>query len=250
MRPFIQDSFIYFKTRLDVGIFRINVFIKMPMNKKEFCYDVCRLWRTHKKTLQKQRLTRILAQYAVQRNMVKWGVTIMNVKHKLGISAIGLSVIIFGMFLATWWLTGKQKNDGLIVNLAGRQRMLSQKMTKELLYFQMEKIKTGSINEKTAAGIRNTMKVFDTTLTALKDSGDAPLSLNLNKTNYRWCPQVKEPAFTQLEKVKTIWTDFSSHVEGVLSDSETAKQDLNWVLDNNICHPLCPSQLIDETHTV
>jgi len=158
----------------------------------------------------------------------------MKIKHKLEITTIGLSIIIFGMFFVTWWITGKQKDDGLMINLAGRQRMLSQKMTKELLFFQMEKINTGSMNADTAAGIRNTMKVFDTTLSALKDSGDAPLSLNLKDSEYRWCPQAKEPAFSQLEKVKTLWIKFSEHIQAVINNPETANDDLNWVLDNNL----------------
>ena len=45
------------------------------------------------------------------------------------------------------------------------------------------------------------MTVFDKTLSALKDSGDAPLSLDLEKTEYRWCPKAKEPAYGQLENV-------------------------------------------------
>ncbi len=39
------------------------------------------------------------------------------------------------VFLATLYVSQKQKNDGLLINLAGRQRMLSQKMSKELLHF-------------------------------------------------------------------------------------------------------------------
>ena len=85
------------------------------------------------------------------------------------------------MFLVTWWMTGKQKDDGLVINLAGRQRMLSQKMTKELMLSQVQTGKTGEADSALANTIRNTMTVFDKTLSALKDSGDAPLSLDLKK---------------------------------------------------------------------
>ncbi len=63
----------------------------------------------------------------------------MKIKVKLGIATVGLSFIILTMFLVTWAMTGKQKDDGLVINLAGRQRMLSQRMTKEILYFQMQR---------------------------------------------------------------------------------------------------------------
>jgi nitrate/nitrite-specific signal transduction histidine kinase len=101
----------------------------------------------------------------------------MKIKHKLGVTSLGLSLIIIVMFLATWWMTGKQKDDGLIINLAGRQRMLTQKMTKEVLLFQMQKESAGQSNPALIKGVRNTMEVFEKTLAALKDSGEAPLSL-------------------------------------------------------------------------
>ena len=133
----------------------------------------------------------------------------MKIKYKLALTTIGLSCIVIAMFLVTWWMTGKQKNDGLVINLAGRQRMLSQKMTKELMLFQVQKGKTGKADPKLSNTIRNSMTVFDRTLSALKDSGDAPLSLDLKKAEYRWCPKAKEPAYSQLEKVNPIWRELS-----------------------------------------
>ena len=158
----------------------------------------------------------------------------MKIKHKLGLTTIGLSAIIIGMFLITWWVTGKQKDDGLVINLAGRQRMLSQKMTKEILLFQMERASTGQANAKLAGGVRNTMKVFDKTLSALKDSGDAPLSLNLENTEYRKCPKAGEPAYSQLEKVNKIWKDFAGHIESVLKNNGTSDKDMAWIVKNNL----------------
>ena len=158
----------------------------------------------------------------------------MMIKHKLGLTTIGMSVIIIGMFLITWWMTDKQKDDGLVINLAGRQRMLSQKMTKEILLFQMEKARTGQANEKLAEGVRNTMEVFDKTLSALKDSGDAPLSLDFKNMAYRKCPKAREPAYSQLEKVHNIWKKFSGHIEGVLKNEGTSEKDLAWIAKNNL----------------
>jgi methyl-accepting chemotaxis protein len=158
----------------------------------------------------------------------------MKIKHKLGVTSLGLSLIIIVMFLATWWMTGKQKDDGLIINLAGRQRMLTQKMTKEVLLFQMQKESAGQSNPALIKGVRNTMEVFEKTLAALKDSGEAPLSLDLQKTKYRWCPQAKEPAFTQLGKVSKMWQEFSKHMEAVLNSRDGAGEHLNWIVKNNI----------------
>ena len=128
----------------------------------------------------------------------------MKVKTKLYLSIFGLSAIIIFMFMSTSYLTNKQKDDGLIINLAGRQRMLSQKMTKEFLLNEIEKDKTGQGNTDIVDNIRNTSKIFDMTLNALRDSGQAPLSIDLKNNEYRFCPQSTEPAYSQLKKVTGI----------------------------------------------
>jgi len=57
----------------------------------------------------------------------------MSLSSKL-ISMIGLLIlIIFAIVSMTLWVLSKQKSDAVIINLAGRQRMLSQKYAKEVL---------------------------------------------------------------------------------------------------------------------
>jgi nitrate/nitrite-specific signal transduction histidine kinase len=66
----------------------------------------------------------------------------MQLKKKLPLAAIIHVLIIFLTFIATQWILDLQKFDGAVVNLAGRQRMLSQKMTKEA-YVGFEKKRNG-----------------------------------------------------------------------------------------------------------
>jgi len=157
----------------------------------------------------------------------------MKIKHKLGLATVGLSVIIIVMFMETWWITGQQKDDGLVINLAGRQRMLSQKMTKEVLLYHREKGKTDEAKIALKKAVQNTMIVFDKTLMALKDSGEAPLALDPDKTDYRFCPKAEEPAYGQLAKVNQIWQDFSRHMHQVLKDENGSDKDLKWIIRNN-----------------
>jgi methyl-accepting chemotaxis protein len=152
----------------------------------------------------------------------------MAIRYKLGLIIFGLSLIIMSMFLVTWYTTSAQKADGLVINLAGRQRMLSQKMSKELLTFASET--DTKLKEKLKSSTLNTVKVFDITLIALADSGKAPLSLNL-KGEYADCPKAVEPALSQLNKVKKIWKDFSSHMNNALSGKTTS---LKYIEKNNI----------------
>jgi len=155
----------------------------------------------------------------------------MAIRYRLGLIVAGLSFIILSMFLVTWYTTSAQKADGLVINLAGRQRMLSQKMSKELFAFAVATdIK---VKEKLFSGTNNTIKVFDITLSALTDSGKAPLSFDLDG-KYADCPKASEPAFSQLGKVKTIWQDFSSHMVKALSEDKDAAKSVAFIKNNNL----------------
>ncbi|MBU2630307.1 MAG: methyl-accepting chemotaxis protein, partial [Proteobacteria bacterium] len=155
----------------------------------------------------------------------------MPIRYRLGLMIAGLSFVILSMFLVTWYTTSAQKTDGLVINLAGRQRMLSQKMSKELFSFAA----TTDIKEKQTliSSAVNTMSVFDVTLSALGDSGKAPLSLDL-KAAYAVCPKAVEPAYSQLVKVKDLWETFSSHMKTALSEDKAAAGSLEYIKLNNL----------------
>ena len=156
----------------------------------------------------------------------------MSIKLKLGTAIAALSIVILSTFSGTWWITGKQKDDGLLINLAGRQRMLTQKMTKELLLFYIEK--DTSYDKDLAKMVRNTAAVFNKTLKALKDSGKAPLAINIDDTEYRECPKAKEPIYSQLKKVENMWQDFEKHIHSVLENGKKSQESLLWVKNNNV----------------
>lgn len=142
-------------------------------------------------------------------------------------------IIIFSMFIITFSSTSHQKDDGLVINLAGRQRMLTQKMTKELLIFKEQTINYSTSLEKHSTQLENTAKIFEMTLKALINGGKAPLSLNLSKTKYRVCPKASEPAYSQLIKVNNIWTEFSQRLGTIISGNEKDFTNTRWILENN-----------------
>ena len=157
----------------------------------------------------------------------------MSISLKLKLTVVAFTGIVILMFLATLYATSRQKNDGLIINLAGRQRMLSQKMSKELHHFMYVTDKQGKPDKNSAAMVRSTMEIFEITLTALKNSGKAPLSLNLKDTQYRQCPAAQEPASSQLAIVKTIWDNQTPAVQNILNGTYTS-DDLDLVHKQNI----------------
>jgi methyl-accepting chemotaxis protein len=158
----------------------------------------------------------------------------MSVKLKLGITTGALSLIIIVMFLLTWVTVSKQKDDGLLINLAGRQRMLSQKLTKEVLDFQAARGKNGTADEGKAQAIRNTMAVFAATLQGLREGGKVPLSTDMKNAELRQCAAVPEPARGQLAKVGAVWDDFARHVDAVLAGAEGSDGHIDWIMGNNL----------------
>lgn len=154
----------------------------------------------------------------------------MAIRFKLGLIVAGLSFIILCMFLVTWYTTSAQETDGLLINLGGRQRMLSQKMSKEAALF----VSSADAKEKEAlkANAARSMEVFDITLKALIESGEVPLSLDPSGAR-GLCPASPEPALSQLMKVKALWKDFSTHMVKVLSDGKDPAQDIAFIKANN-----------------
>ncbi|HDM70886.1 MAG TPA: hypothetical protein ENG58_05690, partial [Thermotogales bacterium] len=138
----------------------------------------------------------------------------------LGIYVLFLLII----YLSTLYITNLQKADALVINLAGRQRMLTQKMTKELLIYERTK------DEKMKESLLNTMKVFDTTLKALKDGGEAPFDLNWTKMVE--IPHAPDTVYPQLEKVKRMWDEFKNRMNGFLETK--SEEDIEYIFNNNL----------------
>ncbi len=163
----------------------------------------------------------------------------MKIRYKLGLVAGGLSLIIVVMFAITFYTTSQQKNDGLIINLAGRQRMLTQKMLKELFAYvrlSEQKLPEGQKNNTATMkkSVQKTMKIFDMTLNALADSGKAPMSLDPDNTTYRECPMAKGDVVKQLAEVRSLWTEFSRHIENILSGQDNNGKNFAFVKNNNM----------------
>lgn len=157
----------------------------------------------------------------------------VNIKSKLYVISGVLCAIIVAMFVATYVNTQKQSDDGFLINLAGRQRMLSQKMSKELYQYLVASEKAGKPDQESLKSTRSTMKVFDLTLSALRDSGKAPLGLDLENTEFRFCPGAEGAILDKLREVSTRWQSFSSLLEKVLKNTHT-EADLKTISIENV----------------
>ncbi|MBP9164889.1 MAG: type IV pili methyl-accepting chemotaxis transducer N-terminal domain-containing protein, partial [Leptospiraceae bacterium] len=144
--------------------------------------------------------------------------------YKLVIPLLLFLFIILSIFISTVYIVSLQKRDALIVNLAGRERMLSQKMFKELLLF--EKTNDKKFNESLA----NTRKVFETTLHALANGGKVPLDLKWEKIDILPVAD-EEEVVAQLRKVIDIWTEFKEKSDSYLQTKDNSK--LERIIDIN-----------------
>ncbi|MBL4903660.1 MAG: type IV pili methyl-accepting chemotaxis transducer N-terminal domain-containing protein [Desulfocapsa sp.] len=156
----------------------------------------------------------------------------MSIKFKLRVIAGALVSIIVVMFIATYVNTQRQADDGMLINLAGRQRMLTQKMSKEAHNYLLVLAKTGKSDDVLLQNVRSSMNVFDMTLSALIRSGKAPTSLNLATTEYRFCPAAEGDILTQLKKVQNLWGNYSSIMEKILSNNYTESEYDKFHVDN------------------
>ena len=97
-----------------------------------------------------------------------------------------------------FWIAHQISKDAIAINLAGRQRMLSQRITKSLLAMDMEKsIKS---HAESVEEFRDSAKMFDQTLLAFENGGPAVggggetvrLSRVSNKTTLTYIAQAQE----------------------------------------------------------
>ncbi|MEW5773315.1 MAG: methyl-accepting chemotaxis protein, partial [Thermodesulfobacteriota bacterium] len=149
----------------------------------------------------------------------------MSIKSRIYLSILLLFLIAAGMFAATWVMSSKQESDGLCINLAGRQRMLLQKMTKELWELELARSSSGESTladpSTTAKAVRASIQVFEQTHAALADGGLAPATLDLAGPKAE-LPAASAEAASLLGQARAQWRPFKADVESVLAKSDAA----------------------------
>ena len=150
---------------------------------------------------------------------------------------------LFWLFLvmvvgSTFYVVSSQKDDAQVINIAGRQRMLTQKMTKEA-FMLATALRSGSeaaqLRDGMRSGLLATVGLYDRSLTALRDGGvtaggdGKPLTL----------PAATGPAHQQLSVVGDMWAEFKGAMERVAAaDADPAgsgfKEALGRVTQGNI----------------
>ncbi len=131
----------------------------------------------------------------------KRAISVMTtIRTRLGLLFLTFTALISISVAATLWMARAQEKDALVINLAGRQRMLSQQITWMALL---------PADERDAAALSQAMKRFESNLFALRDGGvaeraDGALAL---------VPAAREEAVRlALDQALRLWDDFKAQV--------------------------------------
>ncbi len=143
-------------------------------------------------------------------------------KKFLSIMALGACLVITSVYADEAKEPAKvevtKQQSGTVINLAGKQRMLTQKMSKEALF-----IAKGIDVEKNKESLKKTEELFNKTLNGLIN-GDK--DLNLPKTE-------DKDILAQLQKVQELWTPFKANIDKVV-EGKSDKSTLEAIAKENI----------------
>jgi methyl-accepting chemotaxis protein/hemerythrin len=135
----------------------------------------------------------------------------VNISFRLIGSVLLIFLIIVGMFAATWVVTSSQENDSLVINIAGRQRMLAEKLGKETLAFGMSG--DTALRDRIAV----TAGLFESSLASLDASGPVALTLDPDGPKGH-LPEASEASRARLAKVRQHWQAYRELIDqGVAS---------------------------------
>lgn len=135
-------------------------------------------------------------------------------KHMSGFAMILL--LVFGFVSTSQAIT--EQEMGKVINLSGKQRMLTQKMSKEMFL-----IAKGVDVDKNKENLGKTVILFGKTLKGLIQ-GDEDLKLAATEN-----PKIVK----QLEKVTGLWSEFKKNADAVLS-GDTSSAVLEKIAKENI----------------
>lgn len=124
-----------------------------------------------------------------------------------------LSFIIISIIIATVYMNDKSKKDSLIINIAGKERMLSQKMSKEIFYIKQK-------NSKDFRELSSAMELFEENLEDL---------MHGNSVKGIYPPQdiaIKN----KLDEVYAIWVPFRENIENLQTLMMRVKPDVESLI--------------------
>ena len=109
-------------------------------------------------------------------------------------------------------------NFGTVINLAGKQRMLTQKMSKEILLASYDPSFANYYQ-----GASETAALFDTTLNGLQNGSE---DMGLPGTE-------SARILRQIDKVRGLWEPFHAAVSKISESESATQEDLDLIVSTN-----------------
>jgi len=129
---------------------------------------------------------------------------VTSIQGRMGLIFLAFVLLISVSVAATFWGINAQRQDALIINLAGRQRMLAQQMTRHALQLRM------GGDSQTLLDLQEAERTFGQTLAALKDGGPAPYQPGQTVE----LPATYEPLIlAQIDGLQQTWRGFQAALE-------------------------------------
>ena len=152
-------------------------------------------------------------------------------KYKSIVVSIALFLILDASVLTlNFYISYKIADDAIGVNVAGRQRMLSQRTVKSL--YEMQKHPLGSeVYVKAKEELALTFSLFDSTLHAF-DRGGVTTGTDKNDVNLK--PVSSIGGVTAIQSAKEIWEPYSVAVQALLASNMEIPEQANQRLGDAI----------------
>ena len=141
-------------------------------------------------------------------------------KYQAIVAAVALFLVVdLGVLVLNFIIASQIQDDAAAVNLAGRQRMLSQRMAKVLYQIEDEARASQPIGERVDE-LKLTLTLFDTTLAAFSRGG----AVKGGAGEQMYLAAVPDaPGQTILKAADAVWTPYRALVLATLTDATPAK---------------------------
>ena len=108
---------------------------------------------------------------------------------------------------------------GVVLNLSGKQRMLTQKMSKEVMLVAL-----GIELDKNLANLEATSGLFNKTIKGLRNGN----------TELRLPPTSSKRILRQLSKIDKLWSKFYPHIKTITSTKKVSQEQVATIATNNL----------------
>lgn len=135
---------------------------------------------------------------------------VTSLRGRIRLLFLGFFLLVSISVAATFWTIEAQKKDALVINLAGRQRMLIQQITKDALRIEKEAGEEPTLR----MALQEAASTFDQTLSALRYGGQAPYLPDRTVD----VPATRSPGIlAKLDQVHDAWNTFTAHLDVIIA---------------------------------